>query len=116
MMGETIGLAIALEWHEGPLLEISLVTLSPGMPYDKLVQVDTLLCTIEGERATVRFSRENLQAALDLIDGKPVTDYHGEVIAAPAHEAGGVRCMRSCTLHGSCGLDLQVQPKNEREQ
>jgi hypothetical protein len=83
MMREMIGPAIALEWHDGPLLEISLVTLSPGMPYDKLVQVDTLLCTIVGERATVRLSRQNLQAALDLIDGKSVTDYHGEVIGHP---------------------------------
>ena len=81
MTKETIGPVIALDWYDGPLLEIALVMCPSGA---QLVQVETLLCTIKGayprQRASIRLSREDLQTMLDLIDGKPVTDYHGEVI------------------------------------
>lgn len=81
MRDETIGPAIALDWYDGPLLEIALVTFPDR---DKLVQIVSLLCKITGEypwqRATLRLSREDLQAMLDLLDDKPVADYHGEVI------------------------------------
>jgi hypothetical protein len=84
----TVGPGIVLDWYDGPLLEIMLVTYASG---NKLVQVDTCLCQIEEAgpwpRATIRLSRENLQAALDLLDGKPVTDFHGEVIVCPEGSA-----------------------------
>lgn len=75
------GPSIALEWYDGPLLEIALATFPPDRPDGdqyKLVQVVSVVETVDGERpwqrATVLLARENLQAMLDLLDGKPVAD------------------------------------------
>ncbi len=117
---EVIEPGIVLDWYDGPLLEIALVVFTPGRRSNdkslntiddnatdvnaadavdhKLVQLKTRLCSIEGEypweRATLRLSRDNLQAMLDLIDGKPVTDCHGDVIRPLVREDSP-----------ACGLD-----------
>lgn len=87
---ETIGDYVALDWYDGPLLEIARVDFDDG---DRLVQVCSL-CNVSPEekppserlrgvvsgdepwtRATIRLSRDNLQAMLDMIDGKPVKGF-----------------------------------------
>ncbi len=72
---ESIGPAVALEWYDGPAVEIALVT---DGPEQWLQLVTTRPVAVEGERVTLWLTRENVQAALDLLDGKPVTDYRGE--------------------------------------
>ncbi len=87
---ETIGDYIALEWYDGPLLEIARVDFPGG---HVLVQV-CALCTVHPEetppsarlrgtvsgnhpwtRAVIRLSRDDLRAMLDLAEGRPVTDW-----------------------------------------
>lgn len=76
-VGGAVGEYIAIEWHDGPLLEIAPVDFPDR---DRLVQVHAVLTTIEGEPpwqwVTTRFRRAELQAMLDVIDGKPVLDFH----------------------------------------
>lgn len=89
-LNETVGDYIVLDWYDGPLLEIARVDFSDG---DRLIQVCSLCTarpeetapterlrgTVHGDypwtRATVRLTREHLQAMLDLMDGKPVKDF-----------------------------------------
>lgn len=94
---ETVSEYIALSWYDGPLLEIARVDFaeprSDGIP-DALIQVCSL-CTVRPEeappsaplrgavsgeypwtRAIIRLGREDLQAMMDLLDGKPVKDYN----------------------------------------
>ncbi len=76
-----VGPAIALEWYDGPLIEIARVDFEKREP---LVEVSTsLVCRVTEEppRQTVviRLSREHLVKMLDLVDGKPVEDYEGAV-------------------------------------
>lgn len=77
----TVGPAIAIEWYDGPLIEIARVDFHDRAP---LVEITTsLVCRVTGEwpRQTVvlRLSREHLGKMLDLVDGKPVEDYEGEI-------------------------------------
>lgn len=88
---ETVSDYIPLEWYDGPLLEIARVDF---VDRDCMVQVCSL-CTVHkieqppGEplrgtvsgddpwtRAIIRLTREDLQAMLDLLDGKPVRGFH----------------------------------------
>jgi hypothetical protein len=89
---EIVGEYIALDWYDGPLLEIARVDFADG---DRLVQVcslctvhpeekppsDRLRAVVSGEdpwaRAVIRLSRADLLKMLDLVDGKPITDAHG---------------------------------------
>jgi len=75
---------ICLDWYDGPLTEIALVTFSDG---HQLVEVkdqggwvgDDYRVGKDGEKFFVnhmRFDRPTLQAMLDLLDGKPVKDFH----------------------------------------
>jgi hypothetical protein len=82
----TYGAWICLEWYDGPLEEIALVTVADG---EKLVEIKTQGGWV-GEDYRIgqsgktfhmnhmRFHRETLVAMLDLIDGKPVKDFHDE--------------------------------------
>jgi len=77
----TVGPAIALEWYDGPLIEIARVEFEQR---DPLVEISTsLVCRVTGEapRQTVvlRLSREHLVRMLDLVDGKPVEDHDGTI-------------------------------------
>lgn len=81
-----VGPSIALEWYDGPLLEIAKVDFPDGK---HLVEIDTCLYALKTpdnspvqspipreQRAVIRLSRGELQAMLDLLDGKPVKDFH----------------------------------------
>jgi len=77
----TVGPAIAIEWYDGPLLEIARVDLDH---HDPLVEITTsLLCRVTGEwprqSVVLRLSREHLAKMLDLVDGKPVEDHDGAI-------------------------------------
>jgi hypothetical protein len=94
---------VCLDWYDGPLTEIAAVSapaadLGDGCARDasKYVEVRTiggwigmhpedLRCGANGlgyHMNHMRFSREELQAMLDLYDGKPVTGFFGETSAA----------------------------------
>jgi hypothetical protein len=74
---------IVLDWYDGPLLQAAKVDFKANQwhPDRSMVQVESL-CTVEGEypwqRATYRLSREDLLKMLDILDGKPVKDFHDE--------------------------------------
>jgi hypothetical protein len=91
---ETVTTYISLEWYDGPLLEIARVDFSDR---DAMIQVCSL-CTVHPEetdpssslrgavsgeapweRATIRLTRSDLLKMLDLIDGKPIEDFHDEM-------------------------------------
>lgn len=90
---ETIGTYIALDWYDGPLLEIARVDFADA---DRMIQVcslctvtpeerppsDRLRGTASGEepwtRTVIRLSRGDLCKMIDLIDGKPVRGYLDE--------------------------------------
>ena len=73
---------ICLDWHDGPLSEIALVTFDDG---DKIVEIKTLGGWRDGDQSRLipltrlRLDRETLVAMLDLIDGKPVKGFHDDV-------------------------------------
>ena len=88
---------IALEWYDGPLLEVARVDFVDRDSPKPMVQV-CALCTvkaIEGPpsaglraavsgdepwtRATIRLTREDLVKMLDLIDGKAIEDWNGDL-------------------------------------
>ena len=76
-----VGPAIAIEWYDGPLIEIARVDFEHRAP---LVEVCTsLLCRVTGEwprqSVVLRLSREHLAKMLDLVDGKPVEDHDGAI-------------------------------------
>lgn len=90
---ENVGGYIALDWHDGPLLEIARVDFPD---HDRMVQVQSL-CTVHAEdtlptggpraivsgrepwtRCVIRLTRTDLQAMVDLLDGKPVKGFHDE--------------------------------------
>lgn len=82
--GRTYGNWICLEWYDGPLSEIAVVTFDDG---HKLVEIKTqggwkgadYRVGQNGQKFHanhMRFDRETLVAMLDLIDGKPVKDFH----------------------------------------
>lgn len=84
--GRSYGDWICLDWYDGPLEEVALVTFDDG---NKLVEIRTQGGWVGedyrevgfGEKLHVnhmRFNRETLVAMLDLIDGKPVKDFHDE--------------------------------------
>lgn len=84
---QTEGEVITLDWHDGPLCQISRLDFEDDKP---LVQVRSLGWS-EGshprEMHVVRLDREQVQAMLDLLDGKPVEDFDGEKIeTAPRGE------------------------------
>ena len=77
---------ITVDYYDGPLEEIALVTLRGG---DRMVEVKTIGGWDAEETFTIgrdehvryrhiRFSRENLVAMLDLIDGKEVKGFFDE--------------------------------------
>jgi hypothetical protein len=88
---ETVSDYIALDWYDGPLLEIARVDFAD---HDCMAQVRSLCTvhkieqppsarlrgTVSGEepwtRTTIRLTREDLQTMLDLLDGKPVKGFH----------------------------------------
>ncbi len=82
-----LGPEIITEWYDGPLRSIRLATFSGmGEPHT-LVQVDTSIADVgplvpqgytHGREVMVRFAREELQAMLDLLDGKPVKGFFDE--------------------------------------
>lgn len=82
---ERIG--VVLEYHDGPLRTARQVTCASG---EKLVQVETVLAMVsppfrighdnDAREVTVRFDRNELVRMLDIIDGKPVTDFHDRVV------------------------------------
>ncbi len=104
-MTEKVSDYIALDWYDGPLLQIATVDFEEprldGVP-KRLIQVCTFCTTHFSEasadealavsaqtgkrgatfgqgartRAVIRLSRDDLQAMLDLYDGKPVKDYN----------------------------------------
>lgn len=87
---ETISAYTALDWYDGPLLEIACVDFAN---HDSMVQVRALCSvqkieqppskelrgTVSGDepwtRAVIRLTREELQSMLDLLDGKPVKGF-----------------------------------------
>jgi hypothetical protein len=84
--GRSYGDWICLDWYDGPLSEIALVAFDDGK---KLVEIKSqggwigtdYRVGFNGEKHFVnhmRFDRETLVAMLDLIDGKPVKDFHDE--------------------------------------
>lgn len=97
---EAVGDYIALDWYDGPLLEIARVDFPDG---DRMVQVcslcmvladeapptERLRATVSGTepwtRTTIRLTRKDLLNMLDLIDGKPVKGFFDE--ARTRHEA-----------------------------
>jgi hypothetical protein len=85
-MSEKQGLTIILDWYDGPLCEIAPVDFSDG---HRLVLVSQFVCgEVEELRggakwAGLRLDRETLQAALDLLDGKPVADYQDALVVVP---------------------------------
>lgn len=88
---ETVSDYIALDWYDGPLLEIARVDFADR---DRMVQVcslcdvheieqppsERLRGTISGKepwtRTVIRLTRDDLQAMLDLLDDKPVRGFH----------------------------------------
>jgi hypothetical protein len=80
-----------LDWYDGPLDEIALVTFNDGT---KLVEIKTQGGWV-GEDYRVgkddekfyynhmRFNREMLVAMLDLMDGKPVKGFHDDDTVTP---------------------------------
>lgn len=97
--GETISDYIALDWYDGPLVEIARVDFPEprvaGVP-DAMIHVCSL-CTVHeleqppsgplramvsGDepwtRSVIRLTRSDLQKMLDLLDGKPVKGFHDE--------------------------------------
>lgn len=77
---------ICLDWYDGPLSEIALVTFADGR---KLVEIksqggwvgEDYRVGFDGAKFHVnhmRFDRETLVAMLALIDGKVVKDFHDE--------------------------------------
>jgi len=82
---ERIG--VVLEYHDGPLRTARQVTCATG---EKLVQVETVLAMV-GEpfrigyddnvrEVTVRFDRAELVRMLDILDGKLVVGFNGQVV------------------------------------
>jgi len=87
----TVSDYIALDWYDGPLLEIACVNFADR---DRMMQVRSLCTvheieqppserlrgTISGKepwtRTVIRLKRDDLQAMLDLLDGKPVKGFH----------------------------------------
>ena len=77
---------ICLDWYDGPLSEIALVTFDDGT---KMAEIkcqggwvgEDYRVGVSGEKFYenhMRFDRETLVAMLDLIDGKPVKDFFGD--------------------------------------
>ena len=89
---ETVSDYIALDWYEGPLLEIACVDFADR---DRMVQVCSLCTvheieqppsvrlrgTVSGDkpwtRTVIRLTRDDVHAMLDLMDGKTVKGFHG---------------------------------------
>jgi hypothetical protein len=87
----TVSEYIALDWYEGPLLEIARVDFADR---DCAVQVCSLCTVHEIEqppserlrgttsgkkpwtRTVIRLTRNDLQSMMDMLDGKPVKDYN----------------------------------------
>lgn|SRR5512139_171408 len=102
MTTATVGDYIALDWYDGPLLEIASVDFANR---DRMIQVQAL-CTLHDDetdpverprgtvsgkdpwqRAVIRFTREDLRAMLDLLDGKPVSGCTDSCDPKPEHGA-----------------------------
>ena len=71
------GEPICLEFYDGPLTEIVLITFDDSPP---LVELQTyLVAEIKGEppwqHVRVRLDRDEIQAMLDMIDGKHVKGF-----------------------------------------
>ncbi len=100
---ETEGPEITTEWYDGPLRSMRLIVCKSGT---KLVQVDTVLGTV-GEPFTigyddnvrpvmVRFTRDELQMMMDILDGKIVKDFFDKdvnpaPVQAPTNDAEASR-------------------------
>lgn len=70
LTSEVVGTYVALDWYDGPLVEIAPVVLADG---DRMVQVRSLcLGDDPWQQAMIRLTREDLRKMLDMIDGKPV--------------------------------------------
>ena len=88
MSNKKYGGWVCLDWYDGPLCEVALVTFENGSKFAEIKSVGGWL----GEEYSVgasgekfhynhmRLSREELQAMLDLLDGKPVKDFHEESV------------------------------------
>lgn len=80
------GPEITLDWYDGPLCTIRRIDFdaTPGIPASVLCEVETFAAETHEERgvtmARVRLDRETLQAMIDAIDGKPVTDFFNHAI------------------------------------
>lgn len=77
---------ICLDWYDGPLSEIALVSFNDG---SKMVEIkcqggwvgEDYRTGRDGEKFFdnhMRFDRNTLVAMLDLIDEKPVKDFHAK--------------------------------------
>ncbi len=88
--GRAYGEWICLEWYDGPLSEIALVTFDDG---HKLAEIkaqggwrgEDYRVGFNGEQFHVnhmRFDRATLVALLSLIDGRPVKDYTDRLVAS----------------------------------
>lgn len=75
-----VGEYIAIDWLDGPITEIARVDFAGRR---SLMQIRALFVSVEHEGTwrrcvEIRLNRETLQAALDLLDGKPVQDHEDE--------------------------------------
>ncbi len=82
-----VGNYIILSYYDQPLMQIARVEFeNVDGESTVLVQVDTLLCTIEGERpwerAICRFSRDELVKMIAVIDGEPVEDFFDGMVTS----------------------------------
>lgn len=78
-----VGEPIALHWYDGPLVEILRLQRN-HCPI--MVEIRSRLCKIQGEEpwkeVSLCLTREELIKMVDLIDGKPVEDCHGDLYSA----------------------------------
>ena len=87
-MKEQHGKWICLDWYDGPLLEIAVVTFPDSPAPGPLIEAKTYGFESEDGHVGydgavvpmthVRFTRESLVAMLDLLDGKPVKGFFDE--------------------------------------
>lgn len=119
--GRIYGDWICLDWHDGPFSEIALVTFDDG---NHLVEIKSQGGWVgedyrtgwNGEKFYVnhmRFDRETLVAMLDLIDGKPVKDFHDEVThTEPTMKEKERRPLLAVAEKALDGVEWQLDARN----
>lgn len=90
MRKQTEGTRITIDWHDGPLCEITRLDFDDGEPLIELRSLGVVEGTYPREVLVSRLDRRTVQAMLDALDGKPVKDFDDEEIeTAPRGEKAG---------------------------